>query len=573
MKRSIGFVTCLALFLVGCGGGGSGSGASSSPPPPPPPATYTIGGTVSGLDVGQSVILQNDGGDNLTVSANGAFTFAAKISSGGSYAVTVGTQPQGMGCAVASGSGTAYRDVSNVAVACGGPYAVGGTVSGLVGQGLELVLGPQHLGITGNGIYEFPTNLYADGSGFSVSIAQQPQSPAQECIVQNPYITRTPPDVSDVSDVNIVCGEFIFVANSAADSISAYSIDPSSGALFSDGPTVAAHLEPSAIAGTINKKYLYVSNNRSNDVSAFDYGSLTTVAGSPFAAGTSPSAVAVFTSTWCTNSHHGANTCGYDMKLFVANAGSDTVSAYQIDQSTGVLRPASPASHATGTGPSAMAVGPGVPHIPLLYIANSGSNDISAFEIDGSAGSLRSVVGSPFPSKGNVSSLAFGAGDAFVYPPGTSNGTPNYKGLLYAANASGDTASIMGFSIHPSMGGDANFGALTPLPGLPYDLPSCNYIVTDQTGAYLYATAGTKVFGFSIDYQTGALSPLPGSPIAVGDTADSLSIDPANQFLYVTNHSAGRVTGFKLNAATGELTTMPGSPFAVSQPADFVATF
>ena len=81
------------------------------------------------------------------------------------------------------------------------------------------------------------------------------------------------------------------------------------------------------------------------------------------------------------------------------------------------------------------------------------------------------------------------------------------------------------------------------------------------------------MFGFSIDKQTGALSSLPGSPFAVGDTADSVSIDPENSFLYVTNQSAGRVTGFKLNAATGELTAMPGAPFAVSQPADFVATF
>ena len=121
--------------------------------------------------------------------------------------------------------------------------------------------------------------------------------------------------------------------------------------------------------------------------------------------------------------------------------------------------------------------------------------------------------------------------------------------------------------------GDANDGALTALPGFPYDLPSCSYIVADQTGAYLYAAAGTNVYGFSIDKQTGALSPLPGSPVAVGATADSVSIDPANQFLYVTNRSAGTVTGFKLNAATGELTPMPGLPFAVTQPADFVATF
>jgi 6-phosphogluconolactonase (cycloisomerase 2 family) len=117
----------------------------------------------------------------------------------------------------------------------------------------------------------------------------------------------------------------------------------------------------------------------------------------------------------------------------------------------------------------------------------------------------------------------------------------------------------MGFSIHPNIG-DATDGALTALAGFPYDLPSCSYIVADQTGAYLYAAAGTNLFGFSIEKQTGALSPLPGSPVAVGTTADSLSIDPTNQFIYVTSRSAGKVTGFALDAATGALTTMPGSP-------------
>jgi|GEM_PF-294577 len=568
MLRAIGSVTFLALLVVACGGGG---GSDSGPPPPPPPATYTVGGTVSGLDAGQSVILQDNGGDDLTVSANGAFTFAAKVSSGGSYAVTVRIQPQGMYCAVAGGSGAASADVSSVAVACAGPYTVGGTVSGLVGQGLELVLDSQHFGINANGRYMFPA-VYPSPSGHSVSIAQQPQSPAQRCIVQNQYFTRTPPNVSDVSDVNIVCGEFLFVANSAADSISAYSIDPTSGALLSVGPPVAANPGPSAIAGTIDKKYLYVSNSRSNDVSVLAYGALTTVPGSPFVAGTSPRAIAVFTSTACTT--RGGH-CGLITDLYVANFGSDTVSAYRIDQSTGVPAPtpSSLTSYATGTGPSAMAVGPGAPFTPFLYVANSGSNDISAFQIiDTLTGSLRSVVGSPFPSNGNVSSLAFGAGDAFQWPPGSSNGTAGYKGLLYAANASGSAASIMGYSIHPNIG-DGHDGALTPLAGFPYDLPSCSYIVADQTGAYLYATAGTNVFGFSIDKKTGALSPLPGSPIAVGDTADSLSIDPANQYLYATNRSAGKVMGFRLNAATGELTAMPGSPFAVSRPADFVATF
>ena len=81
------------------------------------------------------------------------------------------------------------------------------------------------------------------------------------------------------------------------------------------------------------------------------------------------------------------------------------------------------------------------------------------------------------------------------------------------------------------------------------------------------------MLGYSIDRQTGALNPVPGFPVAVGANADSVSIDPTNQFLYVRNGSAGTVIGFELNAATGELTPMPGSPFAVGKSADFFATF
>ena len=54
--------------------------------------TYTIGGSVSGLAAGQSVVLQNNAGDDLTVNANGVFTFATAINSGtNQYAVTIKT--------------------------------------------------------------------------------------------------------------------------------------------------------------------------------------------------------------------------------------------------------------------------------------------------------------------------------------------------------------------------------------------------------------------------------------------------------------------------------------------------
>jgi hypothetical protein len=48
-----------------------------------------IGGTVSGLASGQSVVLQNNGGDDETVNANGNFTFDTEVAYGGSYYITI----------------------------------------------------------------------------------------------------------------------------------------------------------------------------------------------------------------------------------------------------------------------------------------------------------------------------------------------------------------------------------------------------------------------------------------------------------------------------------------------------
>jgi 6-phosphogluconolactonase (cycloisomerase 2 family) len=349
-------------------------------------------------------------------------------------------------------------------------------------------------------------------------------------------------------------GSFFFVANSEADSISEFSMDPTSGALAQVGPPVTAGRGPAAIAATPDNQFIYVSNAGSNDVSAFAInpvsGALTAVSGSPFAAGANPKAVAVYAAS-SGSSRLGSVKVFWHWYLFVANAGSANVSVYTIDQKTGVLTPL-PAPYATGINPSAMAVRTDG---QFLYIASmGGANDISAFSIDLSGG-LRAVAGSPFtftasgspfPLYPNVNSLAFGAGEAFAY----------------AANASSGTASILGFRIEP-FGTGVNSGALTALPGFPDPLPSCNFVITDQRGNYLYATAGTNVFGFRIDQQAGTLSPLPGSPVTAPDVADSMSIDSSNRFLYVTNRTAGRIAGFQLNATTGELTAMPGSPFAI----------
>jgi len=80
-------------------------------------ATYTVGGTVSGLS--GTVVLQDNGGDDLSVSASGAFTFGTGLTAGSGYNVTVKTNPAGQTCSVANGSGTTGSSgVTDVAVTC-----------------------------------------------------------------------------------------------------------------------------------------------------------------------------------------------------------------------------------------------------------------------------------------------------------------------------------------------------------------------------------------------------------------------------------------------------------------------
>ena len=275
------------------------------------------------------------------------------------------------------------------------------------------------------------------------------------------------------------------------------------------------------------KRYVYVGNEGSDDVSAFAVnpatGSLTAV-GSPFPAGTGPKAMALYGSS----------------ALYVANADSDNVTAYNIDASTGALI-GPPSNTATGKSPTSVVIN------QYIYVANhGGSNDISAFDTNGTA-----LHGSPFPAGGNPLSLALGASGKF----------------LYTANPDATHPSISGFTSDPYT------GALAPLSGSPFPLPVSHYIATDQTGAYLYVTAGANVVGYGIDATTGALTQLPGFPLTVGVDAYSITVDPTNRFLYVTDDGAANIKGFRLDASTGALTPMSGPPFPAGKNPEFMATF
>ena len=92
-----------------------------------PGYSYTIGGTVSGM-VGSGMVLQNNGGDDLSISANGSFSFKTALTAETAYNITVKTQPANPSqtCTVSNGSGTINgAPVDNVVVNCvTGPTSV-----------------------------------------------------------------------------------------------------------------------------------------------------------------------------------------------------------------------------------------------------------------------------------------------------------------------------------------------------------------------------------------------------------------------------------------------------------------
>jgi hypothetical protein len=170
-------------------------------------ANAKIGVVVSGLN-GTGLVLQDNGGDSLTVTANGSATFKTAVN--GAYAVSVLTQPIGPAqlCTVTNGSGTAAADVTNIPVACVNSFTIGGTVTGVVGTGLKLQINNgEVLPITANGGFTF-VNQLANGTAYSVKVTAQPTNPAQTCIVTSGTDKGTA--TANVTSVAVTCSAVTF---------------------------------------------------------------------------------------------------------------------------------------------------------------------------------------------------------------------------------------------------------------------------------------------------------------------------------------------------------------------------
>lgn len=98
-QQSVFCLSILSLMLMAC---------SSDE------TSFTVGGTVTGLE--GTLIIQNNGRDDLTITQDQSFTFPTPIKE--NYIVTISRQPTEQTCRVANSIGTATANVTDVEITC-----------------------------------------------------------------------------------------------------------------------------------------------------------------------------------------------------------------------------------------------------------------------------------------------------------------------------------------------------------------------------------------------------------------------------------------------------------------------
>jgi 6-phosphogluconolactonase (cycloisomerase 2 family) len=126
--------------------------------------------------------------------------------------------------------------------------------------------------------------------------------------------------------------------------------------------------------------------------------------------------------------------------------------------------------------------------------------------------------------------------------------------FLYSAVPYGN--SVEAFTI------DQIAGALTEMPGSPFTLgvgasPIAFSIAQDPAGKFLYALGSEdgQIYGFTVDANSGALTPAAGSPYGRGSSlfASSLTVDPAGKFLYFCGEASSYIGILSIDGTTGAL--------------------
>ena len=428
----------LGVLISGCGGGGS-SGDPAPTPTPTPALTYTVGGAINGLTSG-SLILQNNGGDSLSISANSStFTFTTPLANGASYSISIASQTTPKSCTISNSVGTVSgSNINSTQVNCFSQYLYLGLFPGI---GSTNLLGYSVDGSTGL-LTATPIPSYVIGLGGGFSVSSMVASTNSNYLyamddAENLNIMAINPangNLSAVSSIGSVgpfgvtmtpLSNFLYSSNYSG-SVSAYGVNSNTGALTSvAGSPYAATNAIQQIGVDASGKFVYAMNlGFPSTVYSYSLnqltGALTPIAGSPFAAGGGAYQLVVNPK--------------YEY-LYVMNQGDSNISGFNINSTTGVLTSLTGSPFSAGSG---VFGGAFTPDGKYLYVTNRSDNTISAYSVSPTTGALTQLTGSPFAASNGVFQISVDAAGKYVYAVG-------YSVDIYSINpSSGFLTSVLG---------------------------------------------------------------------------------------------------------------------------------
>ena len=565
----------VGLLFTGCGGG-----AAESSNPPPPSGSQTTP-TISSISPDSSAA----GGAGFTLTVNGtSFVAASAVTFNGSAAVTTFVSATQLTAAIPAASialsGKVAVTVTNPAPGGGISNAVDFTITNSAGgssganpfpaisviypncgpAGEEFIDGSDNqLTVVGqnfvaNSVVRWngsdrPTSSNGTINGLVAQISASDIATAGTAAVTvfNPApgggtsnsvtYTATPGAGAPQSIAVDAAGKFAYVVDAGCDGgigayVSMYTINPTTGALTSQGPPVSAngygvYYGATSIAVDPLGKFAYVTNP--GDL--FDYGTESDGTAAMYSIN---SATGMLTSAGTITGVYPGGACCFNSVAvdpsgrfaYMTNGGMNTgglniVSAYTIDSTSGALT--SIGTVATGEDPNSVAIEPGG---KFAYVANFSSNDVSMYTINATSGALTSI--------GTVATGEDPASVA-VDPAGK---------FAYVTNQGSNDVSM--YTI------DATSGALTSIGTVATGEEPVS-VAVDPAGKFAYVTnfASNDVSMYTVG-TGGALTSL--GTIAAETSPTSVAVHPSGSFVYVTNSGSNDISVYSIDPASGLLT-------------------
>jgi 6-phosphogluconolactonase len=363
----------------------------------------------------------------------------------------------------------------------------------------------------------------------------------------------------------------MWIATQGDQKVRAYTINQENGAiaLVGNGGAVATGVQPVQMIITPDGKTMFMVNSGANgtagSVTTYTFngdGTLTsagngTAAGeTPIAAAVDPSGKFLFVANQGTSSDVNSGT----VSVF-------SISGTSLTEVSGSPFPTAVAGEVSGTGPSAVAVSPAG---NFVYVANQFNNTVESFSYDTSTGALTFV--NEYSTGANPSGLAFSRCAGIASSAATPTCPAADANNLFVANSGSNNVSIFSACIQVSGTCASPNGTLAQITsGSPIAAgvgPAT--ILINPTSDFVYAVdrGSNQVTAFQYSPATGALTSLGASAsggasvFSGGITANVANNSNLFNWVVITNNGASSVSAFRV-AATGRLVALSSGPFAV----------